>query len=150
MKKIKITRGKYTLVDDNDFDLLSKWKWHYNLKNVSRTSYPLRRQVLMHREIMNPPPGFQVDHIDGNFLNNQRKNLRICTHAQNIQNQKLRKDNTSGYKGVSYFKRDKTWRVRLQVNNKDIWIGYFSSPELAYEAYCNAAKKYFGKFARLL
>lgn len=97
----------------------------------------------------------EVDHIDGNGLNNQRSNLRNVTHAENIQNQRVQRRSKSGYRGVTYFpncgkwKRKKPWRARIKVDGDDTTIGYFSTPEEAAKAWNEAALKAWGKFARL-
>lgn len=91
----------------------------------------------------------QVDHINGNRSDNRLSNLRIANHAQNCQNSKLRKDNQSGIKGVSYRKDRNKWRARIRKDGKQILIGEFKTAEQAQVAYCEAAKKYFGEFARI-
>src|SRR5690348_11276017 len=107
MKKIKLTQGKYALVDDADFEYLNQWKWQAKkcsdtLFYAHRTQrYGLRSEnkkhhFKMHKLILKSPKGFEIDHEDGNGLNNQRKNLRICTHSQNGMNKKLKS------KGVSW------------------------------------------------
>jgi HNH endonuclease/AP2 domain len=88
----------------------------------------------------------QVDHIDGNTLNNRRDNLRVCTGRQNRFNQKRRSDNQTGFKGVS--KTNSRYKAAIMVNQKSIYLGTFDTAPLAHEAYCEAALKYFGEFAR--
>lgn len=88
------------------------------------------------------------DHINGNTLDNRRSNLRVVTRTQNNQNVTIRKHNKSGYKGVSLEKKTGRWVAVIQANNKRIHLGTFDTPEEAYAAYCEAAKKYHGKFAR--
>lgn len=107
MKQIPLTKGKVTVVDDADYEELSRYKWH-----VAAEKYPARwgrrgerHIVYMHRQIMQPPDGMEVDHIDGNTFNNLRSNLRVCTHAENIHNAKRPSNNKSGVKGV-YFNKD--------------------------------------------
>ena len=89
-----------------------------------------------------------VDHIDGNKLNNCIENLREVTHSQNMKNQKISISNTSGYKNVSWNKKQKKWRVALKINYKDKEIGYFKDIELADLVAQEARDKYHGKFAR--
>jgi hypothetical protein len=86
-----------------------------------------------------------VDHIDGNPLNNQRSNLRVCAPSQNIKNQRLRTDSTSGLKGVSKYQG--YWRARIQVDGKRINLGNFSTREEAHAAYCLAARQFHREFA---
>lgn len=155
MKEIDVGHGLKTLVDDEDFEYLNQFNWYSKPHN-----YPGRyvspkdknRHALMSRMIMNAPKGKFVDHADGNPLNNQRYNLRICTPTQNCQNRKLHINNIVGFKGVTQYsrngKRENRWRARIRVNKKLIHIGYFDSPIMAHEAYKEASVKFFGEFAR--
>lgn len=93
-------------------------------------------------------PGEIIDHIDGNPSNNRISNLRVATHAQNISNSGLRPNNTSGYKGVSK-DRSTGYRATIVKNGKQFHLGSFATKEEAYAAYCKAAKKLHGEFARL-
>ena len=98
---------------------------------------------------MKPEKGYVIDHIDGNSLNNQKNNLRICTQSQNCSNQKIGKSNTSGYKGVSYNKGQGKYNSRIRFNKKLIHLGYFVNLKDAARAYNEAAVKYHGEFANL-
>ena len=89
-----------------------------------------------------------TDQKDRNTFNNQRLNLREATPSQNKMNSKIRSDNTSSYKGVSWCKLMQKWKARITVNGKRIHLGYFDDPKEAHEAYCTAADQYFGEFAR--
>lgn len=93
-------------------------------------------------------PDDQIDHVDNDKLNNRIGNLREATHSENMHNQGVRKTNTSGYKGVSWDSGRKTYRARIRLGGKMIYLGRFSSAEAAHAAYCEAAKKYHGDFAR--
>lgn len=90
----------------------------------------------------------QVDHINGNVLDNRRVNLRICNNSNNSKNKKMFSTNKSGFKGVHFHAASKLWASQIQVNTRKIWLGSFETPELAYKAYCEAAVKYHGEFAR--
>lgn len=156
MKRIPLTQGKFALVDDSDFEYLMQWKWHvrkdchtyYASVNTPHRRGKLKRwQIGMHVMLMNPPKGYVVDHIDHNGLNNQRSNLRICTALGNAQHAKIRKDNTSGFKGVSWHKPNKQWIVYINVSKNRIFIGGFKDKIKAAKAYNRAAKKYHGEFA---
>ena len=103
----------------------------------------------MHKLILNVPKGMQGDHINGNSLDNQRSNLRICTKDENNRNAKIRKDNKSGYKGVVWDKDNKEWKTRIWFNRKAIYLGRFNNIKEAVVTYNNAALKYHGKFAKL-
>jgi hypothetical protein len=154
MKKIKLTQNQYTLVDDADFDTLNQFKWYadkqgknFYAKRNSKTINGKQMIILMHRFIMKTPKGMHTDHIDGNGLNNQRSNLRICTRSENLRNQGKQSDNSSGFKGVSFFKRNKKWVAQIMVNGKYIYLGYFTDKEKASNAYITACKKYHKEFA---
>jgi len=93
------------------------------------------------------PEGFTVDHEDRNPANNEISNLRLATHTQNMWNTVAKKTNRSGFKGVSYSKGKNKWIAQIGVNGMKKHLGYFETPELANEAYVNAAKLYHGSFA---
>jgi len=152
MKEIKLSQNKVALVDDKDYEELSKLKWY--AQKDGKTYYamyrsPSRKCVAMHRGIMNPNPGFQVDHIDGNGLNNIRENLRVVTHRQNCYNRHFVRSE-SGYKGVFFRKnRPRKWIAMLIKDGKTHLFGCFKSKRLAAVAYNIGALKYFGEFASL-
>lgn len=125
MKEIKLTQEKLVMVDDEYYDELSKYKW-YARKDL-HTYYAQRKEkqsdgkwkiIHMHRVILNTPIGLKTDHIDRNGLNNQRINLRIVTHQENMMNMRKRKDNTSGETGVYFQSRDKKWYAMFNYKNK--------------------------------
>ena len=159
---IQLTKGYSTTIDAIDADIL-KYSWrlstvveHYTVY-ASTIFFRDGKRIIaqMHRMILERAIGRPltkkelVDHIDGNGLNNCRSNLRIATSSQNMQNSKKSKANTSGFKGVSYHRRAQKWCAAISVNGKNKYLGLFESPEKAHEAYCEAAKKYFGEFAKL-
>jgi hypothetical protein len=155
MKKIKLTQGKFALVDDEDFEYLNQFKWSvykdYNTFYVTRQiKLPngKHRSIKMHREIMKTPKGKLTDHADGNGLNNQKYNLRICTAQENNRNLRHRKIKSSKYKGV-YLGNKKYWRAHIGVNSKQVYLGCFSSENEAALAYNEKAKELFGEFAYL-
>jgi hypothetical protein len=88
-----------------------------------------------------------IDHINGDKLDNRMANLRVASNRENCLNSKTRKNNTSGYKGVSFMKRDGTWTARISANGKYKHLGYFKTAEEAHAAYCSAAIQYHGEFA---
>jgi HNH endonuclease/AP2 domain-containing protein len=134
------------------FAALSQWNWNTqgasHRLGATRTRKEDRKCIYMHREIMQAPDGIDVDHVDGNRLNNRRSNLRLATHQQNTFNKGPHRNNTSGIKGVSWHKRLKKWQVQLNVNGKRVGLGYFSEKAEAAKAYERAARKHHGVFAR--
>ncbi len=149
-KIIKLNQGKETLVSDEDFDKVSKYKWSYVFgARTQRVQTSINgRYALLHRFIMNTPKGMDTDHINGNRLDNRRENLRICTHQENMFNQKgLNK--TSIYKGVMKPTKNKKWVTTIKHNYKLIYIGSFKTEKQAAMAYDIWAYDLFGKYAKL-
>jgi len=151
MKEIPLTRGKVTLVDDEDFEWLNQWKWQCSASGyaIRRLPRPIRETIWMHREIMHTPKGMDTDHINCNRSDNRRCNLRICTRSQNKANAFIQANNTSGYKGIKWHGREKLWLAYIQVNGKECYLGSYKTKEDAALAYNNGAIKYFGEFAKI-
>lgn len=160
--EVPLPKGYKTLIDPIDVDLLA-WRWNVQIKHGGKcyacriVSGPKTKRwtwVGLHRLILERKLGRQLlskeytDHINGDSLDNRRDNLRVCTCAQNLRNARKRSDNTSGYKGVTYRSRDSIWEANIQVDGKQIYLGRFQTAEAAYGAYCEAAVKYHGEFAR--
>ncbi len=153
MKEICLAKSDLkALVDDEDYDKISKFRWSVQKKNGHVKGY-VGKQVWQNlsRFILNiKDPKVQVDHIDHNKLNNQKYNLRPCTNAQNSRNRrKTEKSFTSLYKGVSWEKRVNKWRCTLTFNYKQLYIGRFLNEKEAALAYNEKAKEFFGEFAYL-
>lgn len=147
-KFISLSRSKNTIVDDEDYDSLMQKKWYCSsIGYASRTSSNPRKEMPMHRAIMNCPEGMVVDHINGNKLDNRKINLRICTHKENIRNGKGMSHKK--YKGAYFSKERSKFYSKIKVNYKSIHLGYFSTEEAAASAYNQAAIKYHGEFAKL-
>lgn len=147
MKKILLTQGKYAIVDDEDFDELNQQKWffHSNGYAVGKVD---GKAVYMHRVIAGTPSYMLTDHANGDKLDNQRTNLRICTYAQNGYNQRTN-SGSSIYKGVCWITRDKKWRAQITLNKKRKFLGYFNNEIDAAKAYNEAATEHYGEFACL-
>lgn len=156
MKFIPLTRGLHAIVDDEDYDYLMQWKWcvsgyepyWHAVRSLPRINKKTKA-MKMHRQLMNVESNYFIDHINHNTLDNRKCNLRICLKNENERNRKLQKNNSSGYKGVWYDKRDNKWRVSIQINKKRYHIGGFDDLIDAAKAYDEAAKIYHGKFAKL-
>jgi len=157
MKRIKLTQGQFTLVDDADYGELSKHKWFANkMRGVyyaarwSRPIYGKRHIIPMHRQILGLEYGDprQADHINHITLDNRHCNLRICTNQQNARNRKPNSNSSSIYKGVFYH-QNKKWEAYITINRKRKHLGFFSNEQKAALAYNKAAKRYFGEFACL-
>lgn len=155
MKEIKLTKKNIAIVDDEDYEYLSQFKWSSNHGYATRniTINGIQKTIRMHRLIANPPDGMQVDHINGNRSDNRKENLRVCTNAQNIRNAPKQKNNKCGFKGVSikYRKNKKYQYIVAQIHSgkKNIHLGIFNTKEEAALAYNKAATKYHGEFAKL-
>jgi hypothetical protein len=148
-KSIPLSRGLFALVDDEDYDFLMQWKWYAYPK--SRTFYAGRilDSALMHRVITSAESGKVVDHRNNNGLDNQRQNLRVCTQAENARNTRPHKNNSSGYKGVTWHKGMGKWQAFITVGKQHIVLGYFVKPEDAALARDEAVKKHQGEFGYL-
>jgi hypothetical protein len=152
MKKIQVgghRGGKiygYTLVDDVEFDRLNRFKWSNNGHGYAVKSSG--EHISMARMILGNNNKFEVDHINGNQLDNRRHNLRLASKAENARNVGKHSHNTSGFKGVSFHKRIKKFQTRIRVNRELIHLGYFNTAQEGAIAYNTAAEKYHGDFAK--
>jgi len=156
LRKIKLTQGKYALVDDADYDRINKYNWYFTHYGYAARKTPKAERdkgrasvIYMHREILNAMEGSDVDHVDGNRLNNQSNNLRICSRSENLRNQRKAKNTTSKYKGVCWQERDKKWQVYIYHGKKNHYLGYFDKEEDAAGAYNEEAIKHHGEYAYL-
>jgi hypothetical protein len=155
-RRIPLTKGQFTIVDAEDFEKLSGYKWYVIRKG--RTFYAERadrggrkkRNIPMHRQILDEPAGKCIDHINHNGLDNRRANLRIVTQEQNNwNNRKYRGNFSSRYKGVSWVKRNGRWLAKIVYKHKNIYIGYFDDEASAAKAYDAKARELFGEYAAL-
>lgn len=156
MKKIKLSKGEYTLVDDEDFEYLNQWKW--SLLESRGAKYAMRndysngvKSIKMHRLIMNLNSDNKelVDHIDNDGLNNQKVNLRLATRRQNSLNRKSWKKSSSIYLGVNFHKHSNKWVARIRTDNKRLNLGSFKTEQEAAIAYNLAAIIHHKEYANL-
>lgn len=155
MRVLILTRGQHTVVDDDVYEWASKFKWQaHSAGHGSKKFYAARsiresgknKTILLHREILHS--AFEVDHKDGDSLNNLKENLRAATHAQNSKNRIKAIKNTSGFIGVSFHRRIKKWQAYISAR-PIVCLGYFETVLEAARARDLAAQKLYGDFARL-
>lgn len=158
MKQIPLTKGKFALVDDEDYErVMGMGKWQlgsggYAQKTIyfgSKNGRQVKKTLFMHRFIMNATDSEHVDHKKGNVRDNRKSNLRLCGQHQNRMNRVLNKNSITGYKGVYNSKTIGRFKAGIQVNRKQIHLGTFATAIEAAKAYNEAAVKYFGEFANL-
>lgn len=154
MKKIALSgkrgKGKYTLVDDEDFERVKDYSWSLLRGGYVRSNIG-SRTIYLHRVIMLVREDEMVDHKNHNKLDNRKQNLRICTQSQNLANKRVKNltKNTSGYKGVNWHFASKKWMARVQQNKKQIYLGLFNDIKKAALAYNKKAMELYGEFAYL-
>jgi HNH endonuclease len=156
MKHITLTKGFVAIVDDEDFEFVSQWKWnsHPNkagqiyAARLQRISKNKRIRIFMHHLIHGRKDGFIVDHENGNSLDNRKNNLRHANRSQNMWNRKPNIKSKSKYKGVSWHKQHRKWIAAIQVNKKKHHIGLFRDEHEAGRAYAERARLEFGEFNR--
>lgn len=148
-KEILLTQGKSAIVDDADFERVAQFKWHYTASTgyAARRDHRLNRQILMHRFIMDAESGIEVDHINGDKLDNRRLNLRFATRQENSHNSRGMPNTVSRYKGLSYC--DGHYYVRLMLNGVQGYYGRYKDERIAAKVYDFAASTAFGDFAKL-
>ena len=155
MKTISLTQGKIALVDDADYTYLNQYKWYaananctYYAVRMSRDLRPKRQPIYMHRVILNAPDSLDIDHLNGDGLDNRRSNIRLCTRSQNIRHKRIRSDSKSRFKGVNLRKGKKNPYVAyIQLNGKKAHLSCHQTAEAAARVYDEAALKYHGDFA---
>ena len=157
MKLIPLTQGQFAMVDDEDFERVNCFKWCVKTRRNVITKHAVRtigfrvngkrhsKTIWMHQFISGCGNN-EIDHIDGNGLNNQKSNFRPATFRENCNNKSTQSRNTSGFKGVT--KSRTGWRAQISVNGKTTYLGWSKNPEGAAMIYDRAALNSFGEFAR--
>jgi hypothetical protein len=155
MIEVPLGKGPFVALIDDDDEWVMEWSW--NAVPRPTTVYVLRwdklrsgRQmsVLLHRQILKPTAMMEVDHRNGDGLDNRKSNLRLATHAENSRNRRLQCNNTSGVRGVHWSTRKQKWRARIKVDNRYIELGCFEDLTEAAAVREQAALKYYGEFQR--
>ncbi len=148
---IELTRGYRAVVDVADYGVLAGYKWRVQEKpgGCYAIATVAGRTVRMHRVIMDCPADMCCDHINHDGLDNRRANLRVCSHAQNAQNQRPRAGGSSVYKGVSLDCETRKWHAQIMHKGQNIHIGYYDYAADAAIAYDDVAIDLFGEFACL-
>lgn len=146
---ITLTQGKVAVIDLADLPSIGSFHWSYCACGYAARNVQGKR-VYLHRSIIPVPEGMEIDHVDGDKLNNRRSNIRICTPSQNGANRGKLSTNTSGFKGVirGRSKLRENWCARIWAQGRQIYIGTFETPEDAGTAYFQRARELFGEFAR--
>lgn len=154
---ITLTQGYTATIDAADVPLVGGYNWCAvklgNGHNIYAQRFIGKNEggptcVYLHRAIIGDTDGLDIDHIDGNGLNNRRINLRLATRSQNSWNARPQKNAASKYKGVASHKASGKWQVRIRHDEKQIWLGYYDDEEAAHAAYCEASERLHGEFGR--
>ena|SRR5882724_4548200 len=152
---IPLTKNQNSIIDTEDFKCISQWNWQAMWNERSKTFYARRsikgkKEIWMHRFILNCASSEQTDHANGNGLDNRRENLRKCTNQQNQRNRMVQCNNSLGFKGVCRtVTKNNRYRAYIYCNKKQYSLGSFATPEEAAHAYNRAAKELHGEFVRL-
>lgn len=149
---VPLTKGHNAVIDAADAPILAGVNWTASVN--PRTVYGYRKDghginIVLHRLIMGAGPHVEVDHVDGDGLNCRRSNLRIASHAENMRNRRLSRDNTSGVKGASFVKATGTWQANIRKDGKQYNLGRFGCRTAAALAYAKASRELHGEFGRV-
>ena len=148
--ELPLSKGKVTIIDAADFEKVGHLKWYYSSGGYACRTKKVngkKRTVQLHRVLMDAPDKKQVDHINGDTLDNRSANLRLCTQAENKRNRKAI-GGKSKYVGVRPGRRN-AWRAQIKTNGKYLYLGLYLTEKAAARAYDAAARKLYGEFASL-
>jgi len=155
MKKITLTQSEVAYVSDEDYEKIKKHKWRIErnrntcyAKSQIKNANGEWKTIWMHRLIMDAPIQLQVDHIDGNGLNNTRKNLRLCASFGNNANRR-KTVGISRYKGVTKHRKSGKWMAYIKKDKKMYNLGLFEIEEDAAKVYNIRALEFWKEFARI-
>ena len=151
---VPLTQGYEAIIDAADVPLIDGFNWHaqqilntvYAKRNVSRHADTSKCGVYLHRAIMAPTDDMQVDHVNGDGLDNRRTNLRLASKSENGRNARGHADSASGVKGVS--PRNGKWLARIRHNGREVYLGRFATIDEAAAAYAQASVELHGQFGR--
>lgn len=156
---LPLSKGQFCKISQEDYEVLSKHKWSAAWNKNTSSYYATRNHVYMGKKVhvrmhrflllgMEMGRDRLVDHMNRDTLDNRRCNLRICTPGQNMANSRIHSNNSSGFKGVCFYKSRGEWVARIKIDNKYIFLGSYTCPQKAHAAYCEAAVRLRGEFAR--
>lgn len=143
---IPLSRGLFARIDEEDIGLVIDHKWYAVEGGHTFYAASTPGQISMHRLLLGAPDDAEVDHEDGDGLHNCRRNLRLCTHAQNLYNQRKQDGTSSRFKGV--WEKEYRWHAQIEQDGVSIHLGSYESEIAAAKQYDRAARLFFGKFAR--
>ena len=150
---IHLDKDMAAIVDDEDFDRVSPHRWVASEQKTGNGAFAVRtniarKTVYLHQLLIGKAPkGMVIDHINGNPLDNQRANLRLVTYQQNCMNRRVRRTNTTGFKGVTWHKKNGYWTASIKVNGKYQRKYGFPSPVAAARWYDQHARLHYGEYA---
>jgi len=153
MIEIPLTQGQVALVDDADLPLVDGHRWFSQRRRDDyhhAATHCGGKYVYMHQLILGTQPGTEIDHKNRNGLDNRRANLRACTHSENQCNRRIQSNNTSGFRGVSWYAKSCKWRAKIKRFGKQVHLGHFATKEAASAAYELAALQYHGEFGAIV
>lgn len=151
MRTISLSQGKVALVSDEDYALVAAYQWHafkIHRRWYAATHQIARKRTYLHRFIMQPDQGMEVDHINGDGLDNRRENLRVCTHRDNLRNMHRSIPSRSGYRGVGIAHSGR-FTARCKYEGKMLYFGTFDTAEEAARVRDQEVIKLHGEFAYL-